>query len=154
MAGAPWRLIPYEDGVISIDVDGGITIDGVTTTPFPVEISDAVISSNGLIATWVDYDLRLARMARLPLDTPLSTGCSKGELRQTPASKMVAGAEWCHSIDAEPLAMDGDDEIIVFALREEFLFSTVILNVSLGLIIFDSLLASSLITSNSDSTML
>jgi hypothetical protein len=123
MAGAPWRLIPYKDGMISIDVDGGITIDDVTTYPFPVEISDAVISSNRLIVTWVDYDLRLARMACLPLDSPLTPGCSKGELRKEPASKMVAGAEWCHSINAEPLAMDGDDEIIVFALWEKGIYA-------------------------------
>ena len=123
MAGAPWRLIPYDDGMICIDVEGGITIDEVTTTPFPVEISSAIISSNGLIATWVDYELRLARMARLPLDSPLTPGCSKGELRQAPSSKMVAGAEWCHSIDAEPLAMDGDDEMIVFALWEKGIYA-------------------------------
>ena len=116
MERAPWRLLHAGDKEILIDVDGGITIDGHTATPFPCEITHAAICDSGLIATWVDHDLRLARMALLPVDQKLVDGPSKSELRANRDTTMVAGAEWCHIVDAEPIGLVSTDDKIIFGL--------------------------------------
>ena len=77
MESAPWKIFSHNEKEIRIDVDGGITIDGVTKNPFPTSISHAAICSEGLIATWVDHDLRLARMALISLDEPIKEGITK-----------------------------------------------------------------------------
>ena len=66
MDSAPWKIFQFEGREVVIDVDGGITIDDYRATPFPCEISHAAICDKGLVATWVDHELRLARMALLP----------------------------------------------------------------------------------------
>ena len=80
MDSAPWKIFQFEGREVVIDVDGGITIDDYRATPFPCEISHAAICDKGLVATWVDHELRLARMALLPLTEKLENGVSKGEL--------------------------------------------------------------------------
>ena len=99
-----------------IDVDGKITFNGVTSVPFPSEISHAAICDKGIVATWVDHDLRLARMALLTTDVPIENGMSKAELRLNRNTAMVAGSTWCHIVDAEPLALTACDDKIIFAL--------------------------------------
>ena len=115
MEGAPWRIFRKDDVEVLIDVEGGITINGHTAKPFPCEITHATLCDSGIVATWVDHELRLARMALLPLDKELKDGPSKAELRIN-RDLMVSGAEWCHIVDAEPLAVKSNGEIIVFAL--------------------------------------
>ena len=116
MTSAPWKIFHHEGRDVVIDVDGGITIDGHTASPFPTDITHAAICDEGLVATWVDHELRLARMALLPLTEKLEDGISKAELRLSRNTAMVAGAIWCHIIDAEPLALCAKDDKIIFAL--------------------------------------
>ncbi len=116
METAPWRIFHHNGQEIIIDVDGGISIGGHTTHPFPCEITFASLCDNGLVATWVDHDLRLARMAFISLDEPLQEGATKAQLRLKRDSTMVAGSKWCHIIDSEPLAVEAEDDKIVFAL--------------------------------------
>ena len=116
MWAAPWRIFHHKDQEIIIDVDGGISLDGNVSNPFPAEITFATICDNGLAATWVDHDLRLARMAFIPLDETLQEGVSKAKLRTHRETTMVAGSKWCHIIDAEPLALESKDDKIIFAL--------------------------------------
>ena len=116
MERAPWRLFYAKDKEVLVDVDGGITIDGHTATPFPCEITHAAICDDGLVATWVDHELRLARMALLSLDEKLLDGPSKSELRANRDTSMVAGADWCHIVDAEPLGLVATGDKIIFGL--------------------------------------
>ena len=116
MQSAPWRIFNHDGREIIIDVDGGITIDEQTATPFPADITHASLCDGGLIATWVEHELRLARMALLPLDEKLNDGVSKAELRLSRNTTMVAGSTWCHIVDAEPLALNAKDDKIIFAL--------------------------------------
>ncbi len=116
MDSAPWKIFHFEGRDIVIDVDGGITIDDYRATPFPCEISHAAICDKGLIATWVDHELRLARMALLPLSEKIENGVSKANLRLSRNTTMVASSEWCHIVDAEPLALISNGEKIIFAL--------------------------------------
>ena len=115
MGGAPWRIFQRNGVEVIIDVEGGITIDGHTAKPFPCEITHATLCDSGIVATWVDHELRLARMALLSLDEELKNGPTKAELR-IDRSLMVSGAEWCHIVDAEPLAVESSADKIVFAL--------------------------------------
>ena len=116
MDSAPWKLLQYEGGEALIDVDGGITLDGVRRTPFPSEISHAAICDQGIVATWVEHELRLARMALLSFDEPFQDGMSKAELRLNRNTAMVKGTTWSHIVDAEPLALTAKDDKIIFAL--------------------------------------
>ena len=116
MDSAPWKIFHFEGRDIVIDVDGGITVDDHRATPFPCEISHAAICDKGLIATWVDHELRLARMALLPLSEKIENGVSKANLRLSRNTTMVASSEWCHIVDAEPLALISNGDIIIFAL--------------------------------------
>jgi hypothetical protein len=49
MESAPWKILSSGKKEIRIDVDGGITIDGVTKHPFPISITHAVICDEGLV---------------------------------------------------------------------------------------------------------
>ena len=116
MESAPWKTFHMEKGELVIDVDGKITVNGVTSAPFPSEISHAAVCDKGIIATWVDHELRLARMALLSTSEPIENGITKAELRLNRNTAMVAGSIWCHIVDAEPLALTAKDDKIIFAL--------------------------------------
>ena len=122
MQSAPWKIFHHDGREILIDVDGGITIDEHTANPFPCEITHASICDEGLIATWVDHELRLARMALLSLSNKLQDGVSKGQLRLSRNTAMVANSTWCHIVDAEPLALTAKDDKIIFALWSRGLY--------------------------------
>jgi len=116
MDNAPWKIFHTDKGRIIIDVDGGITKDDITVNPFPSEISHASLCDRGIVATWVEHELRLARMALLSLDEPMKDGVNKAELRLNRNTAMVENATWCHIVDAEPLALTAKDDKIIFAL--------------------------------------
>jgi hypothetical protein len=116
MQSAPWKIFHHDGREIVINVDGGITIDERTTNPFPTDITHAAMCDEGLVATWVDHELRLARMALIPLNEEMQNGISKAELRLNRNTAMVAGSTWCHIVDAEPLALSAKDDKIIFAL--------------------------------------
>ena len=115
MEHAPWKLIRHGNGDIIVDINGGITADNQRYCPFPSPITHMVLTNQGLLGTWVDHDLRIARMALLSVDK-LTNGIEKGELRRNKSSTKVAGSSWSHNLDAEPLAIDSDGERICFAL--------------------------------------
>tara|TARA_B100000700_G_scaffold330221_1_gene455351 strand:+ start:118 stop:1002 length:885 start_codon:yes stop_codon:yes gene_type:complete len=122
MQRAPWKIFHYDGRDVIIDVDGGITIEGHTAFPFPCEITHVAICDEGLIATWVDHELRLARMALLSLSEKLEDGVSKSQLRLNRNTAMVANSTWCHIVDAEPLALSARDDKIIFALWSRGLY--------------------------------
>ena len=116
MSGAPWKIFNESKRRITIDVDGNIDIDGNSAKPFPCPITNAAVCEKGLVATWVDHDLRLARMAMLNLEHELLNGVSKSELRLKRNTSIVANSIWSHVLDAEPLCMSICDNKIFFAL--------------------------------------
>ena len=54
-------------------------------------------------------------MALLPL-TEIREWVSKANLRLSRNTAMVASSEWCHIVDAEPLALTSNGDKIIFAL--------------------------------------
>ena len=55
-------------------------------------------------------------MALLPLTEKIQNGVSKANLRLSRDTAMVASSDWCHIVDAEPLALASHEDKIVFAL--------------------------------------
>ena len=116
MESAPWKQFQYENSTITIDVDGKITTEQGIFEPFPCQLSNAVICGNSLIATCVDHELRLARMAKISLENEIKNGITKAQLRLNRNTAMVEGAIWCHILDAEPLALMAQGNKVFFAL--------------------------------------
>ena len=117
---APWKVLAHGERHLVIDVDGGLRWLNETKVyhPFPISITNAVVIKNHLVATWVDHELRLARMAAISLENGFEEGPRRGDLRaQGNASPLqVAGAAWSHTLDSEPVAMACDEETVYFAL--------------------------------------
>ena len=87
--------------------------------PFPMSIQQAIIVDNVLIATWIDRELLLARMACLPLDQAFREGVERGDLRTArnlEQAILPEGAIWAHVLDAEPLALTAMDDGFCFVL--------------------------------------
>ena len=87
--------------------------------PFPMSIQHAIVSGDVLIATWIDRELLLARMACMPLDEPFRNGVERGDLRiarELEHAILPEGALWAHVLDAEPLALTGMDDGFAFVL--------------------------------------
>ena len=122
METAPWRLLHHGDLEIIVDVNGGISVDGITNSPFPCEITFASMCDKGLVATWVDHELQLARMALLMFEEPVKEGITRAQLRLKKNTSMVEGSHWCHIIDAEPVALDAKGDMIVFSLWSRGLY--------------------------------
>ena len=116
MERSPWKQFQYENSTITIDVDGKITTEQGIFEPFPCQITNAVICGNSLIATWVDHELRLARMAKISLENEIKNGITKAQLRLNRNTAMVEGAIWCHILDPEPLALMAQGNKVFFAL--------------------------------------
>ena len=122
----PSQLLPYKDLLILIGVDGEITtIDcntleqkSETVKPFPSSIEAACVVDDKMIATWVLPELSLARMAALPLNEKFTDGVDMSQLRLKQVNRgqdvSVAGADWSHSLDAEPLGITSHDGRICF----------------------------------------
>ncbi|HIG19809.1 MAG: hypothetical protein CXT67_06635 [Methanobacteriota archaeon] len=122
----PSQILPYKDLLIIIGVDGEITrIDNNTleqkngaVKPFPSSIEAATIVDDKMIATWVLPELSLARMASLPLNEEFTNGVDMSLLRLKQNKRgqdvPVAGAEWSHSLDAEPLGITSHEGLICF----------------------------------------
>ena len=82
----PKQILRYNDGYIAIGVDGDLQkissdgkLVGLPIKPFPTQIRDAVIIDDTLIATWLDQELLLARMAALDLKNDFSEGVNRGD---------------------------------------------------------------------------
>jgi hypothetical protein len=126
-ATAPWKVLPYSGGHILMDVDGGISRLGEDTIyhPFPISLTNAVVIDDVLVGTWVDHELRLARMAALDLNSDFEHGPTRGDLRAQGNSShhQVAGALWSHTVESEPLAICANNEMIVFALWKRGIYA-------------------------------
>ena len=132
----PFMLLSNSEHCIVIDTEGGIVrlhpdrlnpIDPIRN-PFPGKITEAtLVGSNLLVATWVERELSLARIAALDLRDPLVDGPELLELRSAAeASRLnslqVAGSVWSRVLDAEPLAICALDGDIVFATHHRGIY--------------------------------
>lgn len=122
----PSRILQLEEGYLAVGYDGqllllnsDLTYSDEAVSPFPIAIEQCCIVDNHLIATWLDTELMLARMASIDLANKLVEGPSKADLRvQTSLSGALhpAGNSWSRVLDSQPLALTSDGNCIVFVL--------------------------------------
>lgn len=123
----PRTIHSGESGTIVVGMEGELVLlDSETfaiksgpARPFPCEITHSVVLNDLFIATWVDFELQIGGMAAIPLAQPLSEGISRKEMRVLHAGeggyRQIAGSNWSHTLDAEPLAMVAGEKTVCFA---------------------------------------
>ena len=129
----PKCVLPYQEGYIVVGVDGELQkLDKNYTPllnhvkPFPTPIRDATISQNTLIATWLDPELLLARIAAIDLTNDLQQGVNRGDLRikRTIGNAIHPhGNLWSHVLDAEPLALSSNEQSFTFILWKKGIYN-------------------------------
>ena len=98
-------LVGCSAELLRIDGDGNPLHEPVA--PFPANVSGGVVIGQSWIGTWVDQELREARMAALPLDGEWEAGGGRQQLREVTDAEMLmpASSIWARRLDAEPLAL-------------------------------------------------
>ena len=122
----PKHILRHNGGYVVVGVDGDLQkispdgkLIGEPVRPFPTPIRDAVIVGDRLIATWLDQELLLARMAALDLQNDFTEGVNRGELRvrrTIDKSLHPSGNEWSHVLDAEPISLQSNQNSFSFVL--------------------------------------
>ena len=108
-------LVGSSGELLRIDEEGNPLHEPVT--PFPASISGGVVMGEFWIGTWVDQELREARMAALPLDGEWNDGGGRQHLREVSDAEMMmpASSIWARRLDAEPMALTRVSKGTVFA---------------------------------------
>ena len=129
----PAQILPWESGYIAVGIDGEfLALDmemkkvGDVHKPFPCPAQQATVLDNQLVATWVDHELMLARMASFALSKPFANGPNRGDLRvrtTIDAALHPAGSIWSHVLDAEPLSLCSNNEQFVFILWKKGIYA-------------------------------
>ena len=128
----PDLIVQHEGGTLITGMDGEVLwLDQAmmpkteVSIPHPMRIRQAVISEGQLLATWLDRELLLACMGAMPVGTA-ENGKQRSELRTsigTRTSHYPAGTTWAHALDAEPMAMGGRGDVLVFDLYRRGIYS-------------------------------
>jgi hypothetical protein len=129
----PKEVLRYFDGHIVVGVDGELqkidhdgNLVGQPKKPFPTPIKSAVIIDNMLVATWLDQELLLARMAAIDLNNDFQQGVNRGDLRvRKTVDKSIhpQGNTWSHVLDAEPLSLTANSNSFTFVLWRKGIYN-------------------------------
>ena len=129
----PKEVLRYFDGHIVVGVDGELqkidhdgNLVGQPKKPFPTPIKSAVIIDNMLVATWLDQELLLARMAAIDLNNEFQQGVNRGDLRvRKTVDKSIhpQGNTWSHVLDAEPLSLTANSNSFTFVLWRKGIYN-------------------------------
>ena len=134
-----WPIVDFEpvrihaqnldsNNILVIGVDGQLAwVDAntleqksLTKSPFPARIIISSASGSQLISCWLNRDLLISRMASIDLNNDFQGGLSQHELRNIANTSgiepQVKGATWSHTLDAECLAIESNENGIIFAL--------------------------------------
>ena len=128
----PSRILQLDDGYLVIGYDGQLLLldsnlvyTEKPVSPFPIAIGQSCIVGNNLIATWLDSELMLARMASIDLDDKFVEGPSRSDLRiqkSLATALHPAGNSWSRVLDSQPLALATDGQRIVLVLWQKGIY--------------------------------
>jgi hypothetical protein len=128
----PSRILQLDDGYLVIGYDGELLLldsnlvyTEKPVSPFPIAIGQSCIVGNNLIATWLDSELMLARMASIDLDDKFIEGPSRSDLRiqkSLATALHPAGNSWSRVLDSQPLALATDGQRIVLVLWQKGIY--------------------------------
>ena len=121
----PDNLIHHPEGALVTGMDGEfLWLDNhmqpvsKVSVPHPMRLRQGAIADGHLIATWLDRELMLACMGAIPVGST-DEGKPRADLRTsigTRTNHHPAGNTWAHSLDAEPMALATDGDVVVFVL--------------------------------------
>lgn len=123
----------HEQGYMAIGIDGEflrlneqLEPIGEVRKPFPMSVRNTCITDGVFVGTWIDHELLMARMAAFDCTQPLLDGPEKGDLRTRTtieAAHHPKGSTWSHVLDAEPLALCGNDDGFAFVLYKKGIYA-------------------------------
>ena len=126
-------VIPHKNGHLAVGIDGefqqldaALSPTGDVRKPFPMGVRHTCLTNDVVVATWVDHELLMARMAAFECDTPLKDGVERGDLRTRTSIEAAihpAGSAWSHVLDAEPLALCGHPGGFAFVLYNKGIYA-------------------------------
>ena len=125
----PSRILHLDEGYLAIGQDGemllldqNLTYSDEPVSPFPISIEQACIIDNNLVATWLDAELMLSRMASINLDNKFVEGPTRAELRIQKSLETAlhpAGNTWSRVLYSQTLALTTDGQRIAFVLLNQ-----------------------------------
>ena len=128
----PDKVVHHTDGAVVTGMEGEVLwLDGQmnplseVSIPYPMRIQQAVVSNGHLHAMWLDRELLLAQMGSMPIGSS-ENGPRREELRTAINTTTVyspAGTVWAHALDAEPMALVANEDVLVFMLYNRGLYS-------------------------------
>jgi len=128
----PSRILQLDDGYLVIGYDGELLLldsnlvyTEKPVSPFPIAIGQSCIVGNNLIATWLDSELMLARMASIDLDDKFIEGPSRSDLRiqkSLATALHPAGNSWSRVLNSQPLALATDGQRIALVLWQSGIY--------------------------------
>ena len=128
----PSRILQLDDGYLVIGYDGELLLldsnlvyTEKPVSPFPIAIGQSCIVGNNLIATWLDSELMLARMASIDLDDKFVEGPSRSDLRiqkSLATALHPAGNSWSRVLNSQPLALATDGQRVALVLWQSGIY--------------------------------
>ena len=94
--------------------------------PFPAPIEHVILIDDMLVATWIDRELLVARMAAIRCTEPFQEGATRGDVRKArniQNAVQPAGVVWSHALDAEPLGLARHGDGFIFILWNRGIYS-------------------------------
>ncbi|MFL2949758.1 MAG: hypothetical protein ACJZ40_05175 [Candidatus Poseidoniaceae archaeon] len=123
----------HEGGYMAVGIDGEfLRLDpelgpiGDVHQPFPMGVRHTCMSDGVFVATWIDHELLMARMAAIDCSQPLQDGPDRGTLRTRTTIESAhhpKGSIWSHVLDAEPLALCGHSQGFAFVLYKKGIYA-------------------------------
>ena len=126
-------IVPHSEGYLAVGIDGEFQqldahlapIDDVRK-PFPMGVRHTCMTNDVMVATWIDHELLMARMAAYDCRQPVKNGPERGDLRtrrNIDAALHPVGSLWSHVLDAEPLALCGHENGFAFVLYNKGIYA-------------------------------
>ena len=90
-----------------LKIDKNLQPIGEFSVPFPSSISSSAILGEKWIGTWIESELRQARMAAFDINQEWLDGGSKADLRSNKGRSVLhpKSNTWSQSLDAEPMGL-------------------------------------------------
>tara|TARA_B110000459_G_scaffold203987_1_gene263169 strand:- start:7081 stop:8058 length:978 start_codon:yes stop_codon:yes gene_type:complete len=126
-------LQAHSKGYLAVGIDGEFlqldkdfqSVDEVRK-PFPMAVRHTCVVNGTFVATWIDHELLMARMAAFDCSEAITDGPERGSLRTRTtleSAQHPSGSLWSHVLDAEPLALCGHEDGFAFVLYKKGIYA-------------------------------
>jgi hypothetical protein len=107
-----------------LKIDKNLQPIGEFSVPFPSSISSSAILGEKWIGTWIESELRQARMAAFDINQEWLDGGSKADLRSNKGKSVLhpKSNTWSQSLDAEPMGLSEINNTLCFSSRNRGIY--------------------------------